>query len=108
MSMDRCRVMGSSLAAREGSDSLDMESSVTLVECLCPEGLVIVTAPDAVRIMTEDLPPAIIELERLSTTEPLLDMVVLEARPAAMGKQDSLEFVIDAGDGRLRLSRASV
>jgi hypothetical protein len=94
--------MGSSLAAREGRDSLDIESSVTLDECLCPEGLVIVTAPDAVRIMTEVLPPSTIELERL-IEEPLLVMMFV-----VMGKQDSLESVIDAGDGRERLSRASV
>jgi hypothetical protein len=57
--------MGSSLAAREGGDSLFVESSVTLEECLCLEGLPMMAELVAARRPSADRPPtACIEFAR--------------------------------------------
>lgn len=108
MSIERWRVMGSSLAAREGRVSLELDSSVTLEECLCPEGLVTMMAVVAARRATADLPPTTSELERLSTEDSELVIVDLEAMLGGAGGFDGRVFGANIGESWPRLSRASV
>lgn len=90
--------MGSSLAAREGKASLVLDSSVTLEECLCPEGLVTRMDAVAARRPTADLPPTTSELDRLSTEESEVVIVDLEAILGGAGGFDGRVFGANIGE----------